>query len=129
MQRNTRLVKQFRNVIKILGVAIAVYLALTLKIWLTWESDEITTYDYLQQEEMEKWIEESNNENIYEEAILDVRKEFSRDDSMDFEQIMEEQEKKLIAYALKKEGTTRKAAAYLKMPQATLARKKTKYGL
>ena len=67
MQRNTRLVKQFRNVIKILGVAIAVYLALTLKIWLTWESDEITTYDYLQQEEMEKWIEESNNENIYEE--------------------------------------------------------------
>ncbi len=69
------------------------------------------------------------NDNVYEESIIDIRKEFSRDDSMDFEKIMEEQEKKLIAYALKKEGTTRKAAAFLKMPQATLARKKTKYGL
>jgi anti-repressor protein len=43
--------------------------------------------------------------------------------------IIEEQEKKLIAYALKKEGTTRKAAEYLNLPQATLARKKVRYGL
>ena len=50
MLENTRLGKQFRNVIKILGVAIAVYLALTVKIWFTWESDEVTKFDYLENE-------------------------------------------------------------------------------
>ncbi len=50
MLGNTRLGKQFRNVVKILGVAIAVYLALTIKIWLTWESDEVTQFDYLESE-------------------------------------------------------------------------------
>ena len=34
-----------------------------------------------------------------------------------------------VSYALKKEGTTRKAAEYLNLPQATLARKKVRYGL
>ena len=47
MLENTRLGKQFRNVMKVLGVAIAVYLALTVKIWLTWETDEVTNFDYL----------------------------------------------------------------------------------
>ena len=42
--------KQFRNVVKVLGVAIAVYLALTIKIWLTWETDEVTQFDYLANE-------------------------------------------------------------------------------
>ena len=50
MLENTRLGKQFRNVMKVLGVAIAVYLALTVKIWLTWESDEVTQFDYLDNE-------------------------------------------------------------------------------
>ena len=50
MLENTRLGKQFRNVIKILGVAIAVYLALTVKIWLTWETDEVSQFDYLENE-------------------------------------------------------------------------------
>ena len=50
MLESTRLGKQFRNVIKVLGVAIAVYLALTVKIWLTWESDEVTQFDYLENE-------------------------------------------------------------------------------
>jgi len=50
MLENTRLGKQFRNVMKVLGVAIAVYLALTIKIWITWESDEVTQYDYLANE-------------------------------------------------------------------------------
>ena len=55
MLGNTRLAKQFRNVIKVLGVAIAVYLALTIKIWLTWESDEVSQFDYLESEqELEK---------------------------------------------------------------------------
>ena len=67
MLGNTRLSKQFRNIIKILGVAIAVYLALTLKIWLTWESDEVTTYDYLQQEEIEEWTEINENHEETEE--------------------------------------------------------------
>lgn len=51
MRGDTRLSKQFRNVTKVLGVAIAVYLALTLKIWLTWETDEVSQFDYLQSEE------------------------------------------------------------------------------
>ena len=50
MRINTRLGKQFRNIIKILGVTIAVYLALTIKAWLTWESDEVSQFDYLQSE-------------------------------------------------------------------------------
>ena len=50
MLENTRLSKQFRNVVKVLGVAIAVYLALTLKIWLTWETDEVIQFDYLASE-------------------------------------------------------------------------------
>ena len=68
MLRNTRLSKQFRNIMKILGVAIAIYLALTLKIWLTWETDEIANYDYLQQEEIEKQIENNEYENINEDS-------------------------------------------------------------
>ena len=51
MLENTRLSKQFRNVIKVFGVAIAVYLALTVKIWFTWETDEVVQFDYLQQDQ------------------------------------------------------------------------------
>ena len=61
--------------------------------------------------------------------IINLKKEFNRNDKMDFNHIIEEQEKRLIAYALKKEGTTRKAAEYLNLPQATLARKKVRYNL
>ena len=50
MLENTRLGKQFRNMMKVLGVAIAVYLALTIKIGLTWETDEVTQFDYLANE-------------------------------------------------------------------------------
>ena len=51
MLENTRLGKQFRNVMKVFGVAIAVYLALTVKIWITWETDEVSQFDYLQSEQ------------------------------------------------------------------------------
>lgn len=64
-----------------------------------------------------------------DELIVDLRKELRSDDGVDFNRIMEAQEKRLIEYALKKEGTTRKAAEYLNMSQATLARKKVRYGL
>ena len=54
MLKNTRLGRQFRNVMKVFGVAVAVYLALTIKIWLTWETDEVTQYDYLENETKEE---------------------------------------------------------------------------
>ena len=69
------------------------------------------------------------NENAYDDTVIDVKSEFSRKGDMTFDSIMSQQEKRLIAFALKKEGTTRAAAAYLGMSQATLARKKLKYGL
>lgn len=49
--------------------------------------------------------------------------------TINFHEIMESQEKKLIEYALTKEKTTRKAAEFLGIPQPTLVRKKIKYGL
>lgn len=70
-------------------------------------------------------VEHLLNDTVYEEMIINLRKEVSREDMVDFNQIMEEQERRLISYALKKEGTTRKAAEYLNLPQATLARKKS----
>ena len=51
MLGDTRLSRQFRNVMKVFGVAIAVYLALTIKTWITWETDEVVQFDYLQSEE------------------------------------------------------------------------------
>ena len=74
-------------------------------------------------------VEHLLNDTVYEEMIINLRKVVSREDMVDFNQIMEEQERRLIAYALKKDGTTRKAADSLNLPQATLARKKIRYGL
>ena len=69
------------------------------------------------------------NESVFEDLVVDVKKEFSRENDISFDSIMSQQEKRIIAFALKKEGTTRAAAEYLGMSQATLARKKLKYGL
>ena len=74
-------------------------------------------------------VDDLLNDNFYDDIMVDIKKEFKQKDKLDFTMIMEEQEKKLIAYALKKEKTTRKAAELLNMPQPTLARKKVKYGL
>ena len=61
MLGDTRLGKQFRNVVKVLGVAIAVYFALILKIWLTWETDDVTQFDYLENEtKIEDELEDIN---------------------------------------------------------------------
>lgn len=60
MLENTRLGKQFRNVVKIFGVAIAVYLALTIKVWLTWETDEVSQFDYLENETKSEEIVEQD---------------------------------------------------------------------
>ena len=72
-------------------------------------------------------VEAMLNEIFYDDNVIDVKAEFSRAEDMTFDSIMSQQEKRLIAFALKKEGTTRAAAAYLGMSQATLARKKLKY--
>lgn len=69
------------------------------------------------------------NENAYGDMMINIRKSFERSDSLNFHQLMEQQEKQIIEYALKKEGTTRRAAELLGLPQTTLARKKLKYGL
>ena len=50
MLENTRLGKQFRNVVIVFCVAVAVYLALVIKIWHTGETDEVVKYDYLDEE-------------------------------------------------------------------------------
>ena len=52
MLGNTRLSKQFLNIIKIFGVAVAFYLALTLNVELIWEKDDVNQFDYLEAERM-----------------------------------------------------------------------------
>ena len=74
-------------------------------------------------------VDELLNDSVYEDSVIDIKKDFRREASLDFNEVMEMQEKKLIEYALKKEGTTRKAADFLNIPQTTLARKKLKHGL
>ncbi len=74
-------------------------------------------------------VDEMLNENAYEDMVISVKKSIQRVESLDFHQLMEQQEKQIIEYALKKEGTTRKAAELLGLPQTTFARKKIKYNL
>jgi len=69
------------------------------------------------------------NESIYSDIAFDLKTSFSKSAGIDFGKIIENQEKKLLEYAIKQEGSTRKAAAFLNMTQAQLMRKKKKYGL
>lgn len=69
------------------------------------------------------------NENAYGDLVNSVKKSFNMDDHLNFHQMMDQQEKQIIEYALRKEGTTRKAAQMLGLPQTTFARKKLKYDL
>ncbi|MDO4553283.1 MAG: sigma 54-interacting transcriptional regulator [Bacillota bacterium] len=68
-------------------------------------------------------------ENIYDDLVLDLKQKLRGESRPDFNRIIEEQEQKLIGYALRKCGSTRKAAEYLNMTQAQLMRKKQKYGI
>lgn len=74
-------------------------------------------------------VDELLNAAVYDENIVNLKKAFRQEENMDFNKIMEDQERRLIAYALKKERTTRKAAEFLNIPQTTLARKKLKHNL
>lgn len=72
-------------------------------------------------------VDEILNEGVYDKIMVNVSKEFKRSDKIDLTLLMEEQERKVIQYALQKEGTTRKAAEFLNIPQTTFVRKKNKY--
>lgn len=61
MLEQSRLIKQFRNVIKVFGVAIAFYLALTVNVGLIWEWDEINQFNYIETETV------LNNQNFEED--------------------------------------------------------------
>lgn len=74
-------------------------------------------------------IESELNENIYEDLVINLKRSMRTSASIDFNRIIEQQEIKLIVYALKKFGSTRKAAEFLHMTQPQLMRKKQKYGL
>ncbi|MEE0741063.1 MAG: sigma-54 interaction domain-containing protein [Emergencia sp.] len=74
-------------------------------------------------------VDEILGENDYDNKLLNMKKHFDRNENLDFHQLMDQQEKLIIEYALKQEGTTRKAADLLGLPQTTFARKKLKYGL
>jgi transcriptional regulator with PAS, ATPase and Fis domain len=74
-------------------------------------------------------IQEILNENLYEDLVLDLKHSMRASSSLNFEDIIEQQEIKLIEYALKKFGTTRKAAEFLGLTQPKLMRKKQKYNI
>lgn len=67
------------------------------------------------------------NENIYEDLVINLKRSMRTSASLDFNRIIEQQEIQLIEYALKKFGSTRKAAEFLHMTQPQLMRKKQKY--
>lgn len=74
-------------------------------------------------------VDEILNEDVYDKIMVNVKKKFKQNEQLDFTALMEEQEKKIIQYALQKAGTTRKAADFLNMPQTTFVRKKNKYNI
>lgn len=69
------------------------------------------------------------NENIYEDLVINLKRSMRTSASLDFNRIIEQQEIQLIEYALKKFGSTRKAAEFLHMTQPQLMRKKQKYNI
>ncbi|MGN0711888.1 MAG: sigma-54 interaction domain-containing protein [Anaerovoracaceae bacterium] len=69
------------------------------------------------------------NEHIYSEMLPDINDSLGSSSGINFAEFIKSQEVKLLEHALKQEGSTRKAAAYLNMTQAQLMRKKQKYGL
>ncbi len=72
-------------------------------------------------------IESVLNENLYEDLVIDLKRRMRASQPLNFNKIIEQQEIQLIEYALKKCGSTRKAAEFLNMTQPQLMRKKQKY--
>ncbi len=63
----------------------------------------------------------------YDDLVLGMRETLERMPRVDFRQIIDDQEKRLLAYALEKKGSTRKAAEYLGITQAHVMRLKRKF--
>ena len=74
-------------------------------------------------------VEALLNENIYEDLVTNLKRSMKTFTTLDFNKIIEQQEIQLIDYALKKFGSTRKAAEFLNMSQPQLMRKKKKYNI
>ena len=72
-------------------------------------------------------VEKLIHGKVYDDVIDNLRKTISEGNKIEFEELIKNQEVRLIEYALKKEGTTRKAADFLGITQAKLMRKKQKY--
>ena len=68
-------------------------------------------------------------QNAYDDYIVETKTKLGNGADVDFNHIMEQQEKKLCEYALKKHSTTRQAADSLGITQSKLMRMKQKYGL
>lgn len=81
--------------------------------------------DIVEEEAVGKFLDDT----VYEDMLIDIKGACANTPTVDFNTLMDEQEKRIIAYALNREKTTRRAAAFLNIPQPTLARKKVKYGL
>ena len=69
------------------------------------------------------------HQNACDENLMDMKEKYYAGSEFDFDAIMDEQEKRLVSYALKTEKTTRKAAASLGITQAKLMRIKKKHNL
>ncbi len=69
------------------------------------------------------------SDRLFNELVIDVRKDMRSEGKLDFNEIIAKQEETLIRYAMQKGGSTRKAAELLNMTQAQLMRKKQKYGI
>ena len=69
------------------------------------------------------------HENVFDDMLLDLRENLAKEEKIDFEELMELQERRLIELALRREKTTRQAAAFLGISQSKLMRKKQKYGM
>ena len=64
-----------------------------------------------------------------EDGIVEADRKVKRGEKLDFDAIIEEQERRLVEYALEAGRTTRKAAAILNITQPKLMRIKKKYDL
>lgn len=69
------------------------------------------------------------HQNAYNDNLMDMKEKYYSGETFNFDAIMDEQEKRLVSYALKTEKTTRKAAASLGITQAKLMRIKKKHNL
>ncbi len=74
-------------------------------------------------------VEAMLNETVYEDLVIQLKQKMRISAELDFNQIIEQQEIQLLEYALKKFGSTRKAAEFLNMSQPQLMRKKQKYNI